>query len=108
MSQASSEDYSQAAGEPEAATPGRGGEAEPEPELEAKPWWQEVCESIAAGEQVDAVRAGLVVQQQAQAYATKEWLAAEEAAQRLAAERGVAEGQLLQALGKRSFLRKSK
>eukprot|EP01050_Picozoa_sp_SAG11_P010772 SAG11_NODE_1100_length_5869_cov_8.279896_1_plen_295_part_00 len=79
----------------------------PEPELEAedaaepapeKLWWEEVCRDIAAGRSVDAVRAGLAVQQQAQAYATEERLAAEAAAKELAAERSAAEGHLLQAL----------
>lgn len=63
MSDAGSDDFTDAAG--------------PELEPQPAPWWQEVCEAIARGETVDAVRAGLAVQQQAQHYATRERIASE-------------------------------
>eukprot|EP01047_Picozoa_sp_COSAG01_P100079 COSAG01_NODE_29985_length_625_cov_2.836502_1_plen_172_part_00 len=64
---------------------GAGGLASPEPEPQgqtasASPWWEEVCARIARGEAVDAVQAGLAVQQQAQAFAKAERLASESAA----------------------------
>ena len=54
-------------------------DTEPEAEAEA-PWWAAVVEDIAAGRQVDAMRAGLAVQQQQQDFARAERLAAESAA----------------------------
>jgi len=55
--------------------------AQPQAEGTDAPWWEAVCEDIVAGRQVDAVRAGLAVQQQSQAFAREERLAAEKAAQ---------------------------
>ena len=67
------------------ATEGAGGLASPAPEPQgqtasASPWWEAVCARIARGEAVDAVQAGLAVQQQAQAFAKAERLASESAA----------------------------
>ena len=45
------------------------------------PWWKAVCDDIAAGRPVEAVRASLAAQQQAQEFAREERLAAERAAQ---------------------------
>ena len=56
-----------------------GGGPKPESAPVEAPWWQEVCEKIAAGDTVDVVRAGLAVQQQAQHFAREERLSAERA-----------------------------
>ena len=59
-----------------------GAGAEPSAEGAADvPWWKAVCDDIAAGRPVEAVRASLAAQQQAQEFAREERLAAERAAQ---------------------------
>ena len=59
-----------------------GAAAEPSAEEVADvPWWKAVCDDIAAGRPVEAVRASLAAQQQAQEFAREERLAAERAAQ---------------------------
>ena len=59
-----------------------GAAAEPSAEGAADvPWWKAVCDDIAAGRPVEAVRASLAAQQQAQEFAREERLAAERAAQ---------------------------
>ena len=44
---------------------------EAEPVVDATPWWESVCTELAAGRAVDPTRAGLVVQLQAQHFASE-------------------------------------
>ena len=73
-----------------------GAAAEPQAEAQPQdtPWWKAVCEDIAAGRPVEAVRANLAAHQQAQDFARQERLAAERAAQ----DRAAVEAQNGQAL----------
>ena len=79
-----------------------GAAAEPSAEEVADvPWWKAVCDDIAAGRPVEAVRASLAAQQQAQEFAREERLAAERAAQSRANAEAQNSASLLAALESR-------